>query len=309
VRETMEYWVHATVPTLDRFAPIGDLSRESIPNIYDYHENLVHDAAVLSRGTPEARHGTWWLQNNSIDGVTHVFNIQGDLLPYPDPPTPPTALMYHSPGAGVMFARTSWDTDASWMAFVAGKYDQSHAHQEQGNFTFFKNDWLSVTSNIWSHSGIHQEVDLHNVIRFERSDGSIIPQNTSDTLASSMTPSSAGGVTTVTADLANAYSANADSAQAWSRTLGLSGDTLRVTDACTVANGVRAVFQLHVPDAPVAQPDGSIQAGNLRVVLRQPATATFVPMPASEYQRGYRIDLRSSAGCSFDVELQAVANR
>ena len=31
-RETIDYWVHATVPTLDRFAPIADLSRESIPN-------------------------------------------------------------------------------------------------------------------------------------------------------------------------------------------------------------------------------------------------------------------------------------
>jgi hypothetical protein len=135
----------------------------------------VHQAVALSPGTLQARHGTWWLQNNSIHGVNYVFNIQGDLLPYPDAPEAPTELIYHSPGAGALFARTSWDTDASWMAFVAGKYDQSHAHQEQGNFTFFKNDWLSVTSNIWSHSGIHQEVTVNNVVRFERTDGSRDP--------------------------------------------------------------------------------------------------------------------------------------
>src|SRR5262249_32057219 len=271
VRETIDYWVHATVPTLDRFAPIADLSRESIPNLFDYHENLVHEAVVLTPGTRQARHGVWGLRRNSVNGVSQLFDIQGDLLALPDAPEAPTDLMYYSPGAGAVFARTSWDADASWIAFVAGKYDQSHAHQEQGNFTFFKNDWLAVTSNIWSHSGIHQEVDVNNVIRFERPDGSAIPQNPSDSVASSMTPSVAGSVTTVSADLANASSATRDSIHAWTRTLELSGDTLHVTDNCDVASGVRPVFQLHVPDAPVALPDGSIQAGKLHVILLQPA--------------------------------------
>ncbi len=46
-RETIDYWVHATVPTRDRFAPIGDQSRVSIP-ISRLPENLVHTAVVLS---------------------------------------------------------------------------------------------------------------------------------------------------------------------------------------------------------------------------------------------------------------------
>src|SRR4029453_10464979 len=54
-QQTIDYWVHATVPTLDRFAPIGDLSRDSIPNIFDYHEMLVHEAVVLAQGNPEGR--------------------------------------------------------------------------------------------------------------------------------------------------------------------------------------------------------------------------------------------------------------
>ncbi len=95
-RETIDYWVHATVPTLDRFAPIADLSRESIPNSYDYQENLVHEAVLLSAGTPQARRGTWWLQHNSVNGVASVFNIAGDLLAYPDAPSAPTDLMYHA---------------------------------------------------------------------------------------------------------------------------------------------------------------------------------------------------------------------
>jgi len=307
-RETIDYWVHATVPTRDRFAPIADLSRESIPNLYDYQENLVHQAVVLSAGTPEARRGTWWLQNNSVNGVANVFNIAGDLLPYPDQPETPTALMYHSPGAGVVFARTSWETDATWMAFVAGKYDQSHAHHDQGSFTFFKNDWLSVTSNIWSNSGLHLEDEAHNVIRFERADGSVIEQNPSDEVESSMTPTVDGSTTTVVAELKNAYSAHANLIQDWTRTLVLSEGNLRVTDTCTVAQGVQPVFQVQVPVVPVVQIDGSIEAGNLRIFSMQPVTVAIVATNAAEFSKGYRVELRSTEGCSFDVELQAFDN-
>ena len=162
-----------------------------------------------------------------------------------------------------------------------------------------------MTNNIWSHSGIHQETEVHNAIRFERSDGSIIPQNQSDTVASSMTPSNAGGVTTVTADLTNAFSNNRNLVQGWTRSLDLSGDVLRVTDACSVASGVQPIFQLQVPAAPALQQDGSIVAGNLRLVPLQPATFRFVAMDSSEFQQGYRIELTSTVGCVFDVELHA----
>ena len=59
-RDTLDYWVHATVPTLQYFAPIGDLSRDSVPNIYDYQRNLVHEAVVLVPTTDQAKHGVWW---------------------------------------------------------------------------------------------------------------------------------------------------------------------------------------------------------------------------------------------------------
>jgi hypothetical protein len=120
VRETIDYWLHATVPTRDRFAPIGDQARSSMPDLYDYHENLVHAAVVLSGASDAARRGTWWLQNNSVNGVAHSFNLAGDLLPYPVAPLVPTDLVYHASAAGHFFARSSWATDASWLSFVAG---------------------------------------------------------------------------------------------------------------------------------------------------------------------------------------------
>ena len=53
----------------------------------------------------------------------------------------------------------------------------------------------------------------------------------------------------------------------WSRTVELIGaTTLRVTDSCQVAAGIRPVFQVNVPSAPVLQANGSIVAG----VKREP---------------------------------------
>jgi uncharacterized membrane protein YgcG len=304
-RDTIDYWIHATVPTRDRFAPIGDQSREAIPTLYDYHENLVHSAVVLSRGTPQARRGTWWLRNNSVNGVAHSFNLLGDLLPYPDEPEAPVERVYHASGAGVVFARSNWNTDATWVAVVAGKYDQSHAHQDQGAFTLFRRDWLAVTSNIWSNSGINQEVDVHNVLRFERGTGAVIPQSPSDTVQSTMTVTTQGDTVTMVADLSNAYWRNREVVQSWTRTLEFTGNTLRVTDACRVAGDVRPVFQLHVPVQPTQVSDGSVRAGDLLVVPRDAGAITWTAMPGPTFSRGYRIEVRPAAGCAFSLELRA----
>lgn len=305
-RETIDYWVHATVPTLDRFAPIGDLSRSSVPELYDYHENLVHQAVVLNPGTPEAARGTWWLQQNSVNGVAHLFNIAGDLLPLPDVPVPPLARVHHSPGAGAFFARTAWNADAWWMSMIAGQFDQSHAHQDQGSFTLFRRDWLAVTNNIWSYSGINQDVPVHNTLRFVRADGTVVPQTRSEVVASSLSWSEdAVGIRAV-ATLDNAYYANRTTVQAWTRSTLLSTSGLRVTDTCTVATGVTAVFQVHVPVAPTIQVDGSVRAGSLRIHSRLPVNITIVPMDATQYSRGYRVDLTPVGGCAHDVDLEWV---
>jgi len=308
-RDTIDYWVHATVPTLQYFAPIGDLSRDSVPNIYDYQRNLVHEAVVLVPTTDQAKHGVWWLQNNSLkNGVSSDFNLPGDLLPYPSAPVQPTVLVYQSTGAGALFARSNWTTNASWFALVAGKYDQSHAHHDQGSFTFFKHDWLVVTSNIWSHSGIQQGDEVHNIIRFTKaSDGSTIPENMDDTNASSMTYTETATGATVAANLTNAFSSHHTQVISWTRNLVLDGNVLSVHDVCSVAAGVKPVFQLQVPVQPVMQGDGSIVAGTLHIISLLPVHATWVSMPStdSDFNSGYRIELTIDSGCEFNVELHA----
>ena len=133
-RETIDYWVHATVPTRDRFAPIGDQSRSSIPELYDYHENLVHAAVVLSAGHAPgaARH----LVAAEQLGQRRRAQLQPRRRPAAVCPTrreAPTELVYHARRRGrAVRAHRAGRTDAAWLSFIAGKYDQSHAHQDQG---------------------------------------------------------------------------------------------------------------------------------------------------------------------------------
>jgi hypothetical protein len=307
-RQTIDYWLHATVPTLDKFAPIGDQSRVSEPVLYDYHENLVESAVVLTPTSEQAPRGVWWLQHNSVNGVSSDFNLPGDLLGYPVSAAATATNVYHATGAGALFARTSWNTTAAWIAVVAGKYDQSHAHQDQGSFTFYKNQWLAVTSNIWSHSGIHQETDVHNVLRFVRGDGSTIPQAQSSDVESSMTYTTDGATTTVNEDLTNAFWNNHGLVAHWTRDLHLAASgILTVHDLCTVGSGVHPIFQLHVPVQPTRLPDGTIQAGNLLISSPQQGSATWTAMSSidsEEWSKGYRIEMTNGSACEFNVELR-----
>ena len=51
---SIDWWIHATVPTLDRTAAIGDQARVSEPVLYDYHRALLLQARALS-ADPTAR--------------------------------------------------------------------------------------------------------------------------------------------------------------------------------------------------------------------------------------------------------------
>lgn len=316
-RDTIDYWIHATVPTLDYYAPIGDQARSSMPLMFDYQRKLVELAVSLYPATDQGRRGTWWLNrikvtdggSGSLSGrMRYNYNFRYDLLPAASTELSPASLAYDTPGVGAFFARSDWSTSASWLQTNVGYYDQSHAHQDQGSFSFFKGTWLAVTSNIYSRSGINQGVDSHNVIRF-MAGGSAIAQNES---ISSKTYTDDGTVLRISASLTPAYSRSASQVSSWLRdfTYDRSQHSLRVADRCAVASGVTPVWQLHVPVLPVRQPDGSYMAGNLRIAPVIPAipTVTVVDMRAysSEFEGGYRLELRDpSGGCVFTVDLRA----
>ena len=78
---------------------------------------------------------------------------------------------------------------------------------------------------------MHQDVAVHNVLRFERPDGTTVAQSRSKSLRSTVATETgpSGGVTLV-ADLSNVYFYNQAFVQHWTRRFEFQGDTLRVTD-------------------------------------------------------------------------------
>lgn len=91
LQDSLDYWIHATMPTLDTLAPIGDQARVSYPEMYDYHRNLVLQARAMATDPGARARASWWLDAIAIDRMTSGFNFRHDLLPAGTGGTVPTA--------------------------------------------------------------------------------------------------------------------------------------------------------------------------------------------------------------------------
>lgn len=316
--DTIAYWAHATVPTRDRFAPLGDQSRNSVPELYDYHRRLMLEARQSTRSPRAQSIASWWLNTINVQQMGQGANLRYDLLSPGSNGAPPAELYYHAPGAGHLFARSGWDTGAMWMSYVTGKYVESHAHQDQGSFTLFSGDWLAVTENIWSRSGIQQGTEVHNMLRFERSNTAaqqcmspandrIVHQCEPSTSTMTVTPG-ANGALTVVSDLTPAYGGN-PAVGSWTRRLDFAARRLTVRDNFTLGSGTTAFFQVQVPVQPTVS-GSTVTAGRLRVRVLEPANATITlrnwnTTNSSEFTKGWRIDIGGGT-TTYLVELSEI---
>ena len=315
--DSIYYWINATVPTMDRFAPIGDQARNSIPELYDYHRRLVLEARYDTNSQVAQNAATWWLRNIYLKNgsgtpiqnqMNSGFNFRHDLLPAGTTATQPTDLTYYAPGVGHLFSRTGWDSNAMWVAIVAGPYRESHAHQDQGSFTLFSRDWLAVTANIWSRSGINQGTDVHNLVRFVRN-GTVARQCDSSTRASTMSVTQgSGGAFTANANLTPAFCDNS-AVTSWQRKFDFGGRKLTVRDTFAITAGTTATFQVNVPVAPTLVNSREATAGRLRVRVLEPANATINSNFSSgkyvEDGARYRIDVQGGTS-GYVVELSEI---
>ncbi|MFI4968658.1 MAG: hypothetical protein ACHP7D_00475 [Lysobacterales bacterium] len=302
--DSIAWWIHATVPTLDRVAPIGDQSRVSVPVIYDYHRDVMLEARKMTIDATAQANASWWLHAISDQDMQSGFNYRHNLLPAGPAGAPPAELVYHAPGTGQLFARTGWDTGAMWLQFAAGPYLQSHAHQDQGSFTLFQGDWLAVTENIWSHSGIQQGTEVHNLVRFENA-GAVVPQHVGTTSTMTVTPG-AGGALHAVANLIPAYAGD-PAVQSWQRTLDFANRTLTIHDSFALGSGTQAIFEVNVPGQPTIS-GNTATAGTLKLRVISPANATLHAIDwttlDSDYLSGWRIDVGGGTS-GYVVELSA----
>lgn len=305
--DTISYWLHATVPTRNRFAPYGDQSRVSNPEFYDYHRHLLLEARYLTNNAAARDLGSWWINHNSVQQMSSGFNFRDDLLPAGSSSTLPNApLTYVASGVGHLFTRTSWEPSATWLSFSAGNYMQSHAHQDQGSFTLFSGDWLAVTENIWSHSGIQQGTEVHNVVRFVRN-GANVRQREGTHSTMNVTQMGPGpGEVHVTGNLSAAYQSGAG-VTSWQRSLDFTGGRLLVTDQFSVLSGTQAIFQVNTPVRPIISGQ-TATAGTLKVRVIEPLNATLSVVEwrtvDSDFNSGWKLEVQgASTNTGFVVEL------
>src|SRR6185312_7198282 len=179
-RASMLSFIHQTLPTLDRVAPTGDQSRDSTASFFDYHRNYLQELVALFPDDPVAPRAAALLAGSSVPKMGQQFMYAYDFI-YESPAVTPSTLdglgtAYYAPGIGELYARSGWDTHATWINLIAGPYTESHAHQDQGSLMIYKDGWLAYDPVIDSHSGLPQDVTSHGTLRID--DGSPMAQKT-----------------------------------------------------------------------------------------------------------------------------------
>lgn len=277
--DSIDWWIHATCPSLDDVCPLGDQSRVSYPRMYDYYEHLMLAAVYLHYNSDAGKRGVWWLNNNATVQMYNGFNRQHGLLRNSAwVGVPPTALLHDASGTGHVFARTSWNSTATYMSFSCGKFAENHAHMDHGSFQIWKDEWQAVTSNIWSSSGLHgyisddDGVESHNGLRFAVAD---VPLKQTFGSQSTRTINDDGDLVTINADLANSYSSRSE-VTAWTRdfTFRRSTHTFTIHDLFTMTGGTTARFQLTTFRQPVVN-SNVVTAGDLRMTIITPTNPTI----------------------------------
>jgi hypothetical protein len=309
------YLIHATVPTLDRIAPIGDHARDSTAALFDYHRDCEQELASFFPGQPEAGVAKWYLSHGSVPEMSQYFMYVKDFL-YHDATTPEEPLSklhpaYYASGTGHVFVRSSWDESATWLNFIAGPYTESHAHHDQGSFTLYKNEWLAYDQNIESHSGLRQEEEAHNLVRF--SDGGVTIPMKEGTTSTLFALHDEAAFTYLGGDLAPAYGGDPRVKRVERQIVFIKPGALVIFDYAE-APGIQKTWQLNTNAAVTLGAGGVVVQGaksklEIFPILPGLAAPTVVDWPSadSDMMGGSRIDIAGVNGVNAAQFLNVIS--
>ncbi|MBK8940905.1 MAG: hypothetical protein IPM79_25630 [Polyangiaceae bacterium] len=304
-RGSIAHMLHSMAPTLDRIAPIGDHARDSTAALFDYHRDYLLVLGALYPSDPASLVARTALSASSVPEASQGFMRFSDFLYEPAGlETAPLSSLYpayHAEGVGHVFVRSSWEQDATWASFIAGPYDQSHAHHDQGSLTIFKDEWLAYDANIDSQSGIRLEEKLHNLVRIE-SQGSVARMVEGAPPSTLLALQDEPSATFFAADLTSAYGGAALVTSVRREVVFVKPSFFVVRDRVgTSAPSAQRVFQLNTPLQPSvssgrASIDGAASSLDLFVVRPAAVTPSVVDWDATDgdMNGGYRIEVATS---------------
>ena len=303
-RASMLSFMHQVVPTLDRFAPTGDQSRDSTASMFDYQRNYLQELVHLFAKDSLAPRAMAMLSGCSVPSMSMSFMAIDDFL-Y-DNADVSTGTMdggtaYYAPGIGELYARSGWDTHATWINMIAGPYTESHAHQDQGSLMIYKDGWLAYDAGVDSHSGLRQETGAHGLVRI-LSGGAAVPQIAS-TDSTMVGLHSGTGWLYAAADLTPAYNGNAAVSRMQREIVYLQPDTIVVYDRVASAAGTQQVWSLATPKQPaISGATATITGAHALHVQRfAPSASSSVfnyatQDPSGDYGGGFRLDETIAGG-------------
>lgn len=302
-RQSMLAMLHQLVPTRDRVAPTGDLSRDSTAAFFDYHRNYLQELIQAFPTDLLSQRAKSQLMASSLPQMSSSFMFVYDFL-YDNTtvtakPIDGLNTTYYAPGIGQLYARSGWDSHATWINLIAGAYTQSHAHQDQGSLMIYKDGWLAHDAVVTSHSGLRQETTAHGLVRID-SGGQPVRQ-IANTLSKLTALHQGTGYTYAAADLTPAYHGNAAVQKVHREILFLVPDVVVVFDRVQSGSATAQTWQLSTPVAPsISGSTATISnAGHaLKVQKISGGTMAVTAMTSvdSDYSGGYRLDERMAGG-------------
>ena len=246
---------------------------------------------------PLAKRAKTMLDHSSLPKMGQMFMAVDDFL-YEDSDVTATPVdlntAYYAKGIGQLYARSGWDTHATWFNLTGGPYTQSHAHQDQGAILLYKDGWLAYDAVINSDSGLRQETTAHSLVRIDN--GSSPIQQVASTISQMVAVHRGADWVYGAADLTPAYDGNGSIQKVQRETVFLQPNIVVVYDRVKSAGGTRQVWQLMTPKAPSVSGDtATINGGahTLTVKRLAPAGASMSQSGLSgteDYNGGYRIE-------------------
>jgi hypothetical protein len=148
---------------IQAFAPIG-LYDASIGNT----ERLQALRWIETHTAPggEAEQISRVLRPESFRDAILYFMLFDPDAPAPADPHSAQPLEHYAPGVGHIFARTSWEADATWFTYYLGYISVDHQHGDGNQFQFYRRgEWL--TKERTGYGDAIGSSDYHNTLALE----------------------------------------------------------------------------------------------------------------------------------------------
>ena len=318
-RASLVQFMHTIVPTLDAVSLNGDHSRDSTGALFDYHRHYAQSLAKVVGDTVLSGRVRSLFDASSLprmqNGFMLVHDFLYDMTAVPAQPVSALNTVYRAPGIGQIYARSDWSAAATWLNITAGPYTESHAHRDQGAFLLFRDGWMATDPNFFSHSGIRQEEELHNLVRIVDSGGDTVTQREGATSTLQALQQGAGWLHAA-ADSTAVYTATAGAPvqrvqREW---VYLAPDVLVVFDRITTSPETTQRWQLNTPTLPAVAGatatvvDGATTLRSRRVIPDVATTTVFDWTADADMSGGFRIDETLAGGAQTFLHVLSFGN-